>query len=218
MNRHRLTGGLMILGLGFALHGPPALAQSSAEEDPYLLREADWPCHGRYRETYSAGAFWQGPPLDGAAEALQDAPEIRKLAETVVASDVNEAAAQPMIDAFAAELPAGKERSWHLTLLFAAVLEESNLYRRFVLEGIVAMMGRRRLAAEALAESAVAYQSLAAESSSEAAAERKALEQRRFWQQRVFDKAEDEARFLCHRLTTLEGKLGRLARAITGHL
>ena len=216
MSRHCLTAWLMILGLFLA--GPPALAQSAAEEDPYLLREADWPCHGRYRETYSAGAFWQGPPLDGAQQALERAPEIHKLAETIVAPDIGAAAAQPMIDAFAADQPAGEARRRRLTLLFAAVLEESNLYRRFVLEGIVAMMGRRRLAAEALARSELAYQSRAAETSDEAQAERKALEQRRFWQQRAFDEAEDEARFLCHRLTTMEGKLGRLTRAIAGHL
>lgn len=207
-----------MLGAVLALCGPPALAQSAAEADPYLLREADWPCHGRYRESYSAGAFWQGPPLDGAQQALESAPVIRKLAETIVAPDVGEKAARPRVDAFAAGLPAGAERGRRLSLLFAAVLEESNLYRRFVLEGIVAMMGRRRLAAEALAESTVAYQSLAAETSDAAAAERKALEQRRFWQQRAFDEAEDEAVYLCHRLTAMEGKLGRLARAIAGHL
>ncbi len=216
MNRRYLTAWLITLGLGLA--GPPVLAQSAAETDPYLLREADWPCHGRYREFYSAGAFWQGPPLDGALDALERAPKIRKLAEAIVAPDVGEAAARPMIEAFAADLPADKKRGRRLTLLFAAVLEESNLYRRFVLEGIVAMMGRRLLAADAVARSDVAYQSLAAETSEKAAAERKALEQRRFWQQRAFDEAEDEARFLCHRLTAMEGKLGRLARAIAEHL
>jgi hypothetical protein len=183
-----------------------------------MIREADWPCHGRYQLTFSPGAFWQGPPLDDAASELEQQPETKKLAERLAAPETGGKEAETLIGSFAARLPQGDGRGRPLAVLFAGVLEEANLYRRFVLEGIVGAVGRGRLAAEALAQSEVALQGLAGDPSAPAAAERKALEERRFWQQRAFEGANGEASFLCHRLTSLEGKLGRLARAIAGHL
>lgn len=193
-------------------------ARPQTNDDTTLeLSAEDWPCHGRYREAFSAGAFWQGPSLDGAEAALRGAPETRKLAEALAAPETSEAEAAKSIAGHAAAAT-DSARSHRLALLFAGLLEEANLYRRFILEGIVGMMGRRRLAATALAQSQLELEDLAGDPSPEATAARKALEQRRFWQKRALDKADGDARFLCHRLTALEGKLGALSRAIASHL
>jgi hypothetical protein len=193
-------------------------AQQAPGERADEISEADWPCHGRYRPAFSAGAFWQGPTLDGTAAELTRRPEARKLAERVVAPETNHEEAEALIGGFAADQAGEAARGRALAVLFTGVLEEANLYRRFVLEGILGAVGRGRLAAAALAQSELALQGLAGDPSPAAAVERKALEQRRFWQHRAFERATGEARFLCHRLTALEGKLGNLARAIAGHL
>lgn len=211
------SGIALLLTLGALLPWQPLLAQDAAD-GPYSLSEADWPCHGRYRETFSAGAFWQGPSLDGAAEALAGAPATRKLAETIAGLDVGRNEASTMIGDFAAALPDDGGRGRSLALLFAATLDEVNLYRRFMLEGIVANIARQRIARDAMAQSEVALQELAGDTSAEAETRRKTLEHRRFWEGRAFEDAEEDAQFLCHRLTALEGKLGRLARAIAAHL
>lgn len=193
-------------------------AQQTPADQAIVITEGDWPCHGRYRPAFSTGAFWQGPPLDGMAVELGQRPETRKLAERLVAPETGQEEAEASIAGFAAKHPGEEARGRALAVLFVGVIQEANLYRRFVLEGIVASVGRGRLAAEALAGSELAIQDLATKPSPSAEAERKALEQRRFWQQRAFEQASGGARFLCHRLTSLEGKLGRLARAIASHL
>lgn len=193
-------------------------AQQTTAEQAIVITEEDWPCHGRYRPAFSAGAFWQGAPLDGLAAELEQRPETRKLAERVVAPETGHEEAEALIQGFAAKPSGEVARGRELAVLFVGVLAEANLYRRFVLEGIVAAVGRSRLAAEALADSELAIQDLAADPSPSAKTRLEALEQRRFWQQRAFEGAGGEARFLCHRLTSLEGKLGKLARAIASHL
>jgi hypothetical protein len=208
----------ILLTVIFFLTSTLTLAQNAPRDNVYTLREADWPCHGRYQETFSAGAFWQGPLLESAVEELEREPVIRKLAETVVAPDTAIEAAKVMIHDYAASLPESDLRGRSLALLFAAILNESNLYRRFILEGIVGMMGRRRLAAQALAESETEYQSLAVDPSPEAEVKRRSIERLRFWQNRAYDKAAGEARFLCQRLISLESKLGALARAVSSNL
>ena len=196
----------------------PLHAQSAAEDDGFLISEQDWPCHGRFRIVFSAGSFWQGPSLDGIEGDLQRDAEVLRLAERLVAPETGEDTGRGAIEAFAAGLESGPGRERRLAGLFAAVLAESNLYRRFVMEGIAAMVARRRLAAEQLAATEVKLQILAEDRSSEAADQRKTLEQRRFWQNRAFERADGDSRFLCHRLTALEGKLGILSRAIAGRL
>ena len=193
-------------------------AQQTPADHAIVITEEDWPCHGRYRPAFSAAAFWQGPSLDGMAVELEQRPETRKLAERIVAPETGQQEAETSIAGFAAEQPGEEMRRRALTVLFVGVIAEANLYRRFILEGIVASVGRGRLAAAALAESELAIQDLADDPAPSAEAGRDALEQRRFWRQRAFEQASGEARFLCHRLTSLEGKVGRLARAIAGYL
>lgn len=216
--RHSRPTAVFVLISALIWVGAPLQGQAQGADEAYRLSEEDWPCHGRYRLAFSAGSFWQGPGLDGAAAALADDEALRKLAERVMAPDAGRDAGTTLIEDFARDHGDAATRRRRLTLLFAAVLDEANLYRRFILEGIVGFVARRRLAADLLAQTELRYQALAADPSPAARAELKALEQRRFWQKRAFDSADGEARFLCHRLTSLEGKLGGLAREIAGRL
>lgn len=188
----------------------PLRAQAAAEDGGFVISEEDWPCHGRFRIAFSDGSFWQGPAID----EIERTDEVVRLAERAAAPGTDEETARALIDGYADGLSGRPDRERRLAMLFAAVLAESNLYRRFVLEGIAAMVARRRLAAELLTETEVELQILAGDRSSESMARRKTLEKRRFWQKRTFEKAEGDSRFLCHRLTALEAKLGVLARMI----
>ena len=196
----------------------PLHAQHTVGDDGFPISEQDWPCHGRIRIAFSAGSFWQGPSLDGTDGELERDAEAVRLAERLVAPGTSKGTGRGAIEAFAGRLESGPGRERRLAVLFAAVLAESNLYRRFVMEGIAAMVARRRLAGEQVASTDVKLQILADDRSAEAAARRKTLEQRRFWQQRAFQGADDDSRFLCHRLTALEAKLGVLAREIAHQL
>lgn len=208
--------------LGAALFAVAAVLEAGAARaqtnEPLILGEEDWPCHGKYRLEFSAGAVWPGPPLGPATAAWRDDPAVRRLAEELAAPETMREPARAKVAAFAAGLSGDPARARRLALLFRGVVDELNLYRRFVLEGIVGSVARRRLAAGALARTEVELAGLPDDGSAQAAQRRKAIEERRFWQARAVDRAEGEAQFLCKRLTALEGKLGALARAIAGQL
>ncbi len=193
----------------------PAFAQQ--QEERYHLTEADWPCHGRYRLEFDAGAYWRGPEdLQALQASANGTVDVRPLAEDLFAPQTGLEAGTPMIADFASALPVGPERNQRLALLFAAVMKEANLYRKFVLEGIVGLVARHRIAADELAKVEAEYARMASTGSA-TPDERKALADKRFWLQRAADGAEGDARFLCHRLNAMDGKLGALARTIEGH-
>lgn len=215
--RHAARWGVL-LSVALAASAIQPRPAGTQQELPPEFVESDWPCHARYRAKLVAATFWTGPKPDEGASQWRDDSQVRKLAETLGSPETTTRLAVERIDAFARELANGKDKDRRLTLLFYALLDEINTYRRFVHDGIYQFMGRRRLAAEALATTEAEYHSVPHDGSKASKAKRKQLEQRRFWQSRVFDNAEDEARFLCKRLTSLEGKLGAMARAIAGHL
>ena len=206
-----LTACLLVAAVGW--QGPVA-----QDREVYRLTEEDWPCHGRYRAEFEAGTIWAGPVLDPAEAKRREVPAIVKLAEEAAAPQTSVDQATDMIDTFADGLPQGEQKDRSLAMLFYAVLDELNLYRRFILEGIVQFVARHRLAVDVLASVEAEYQALAYDHSEQANAKRKSLDHRRFWVGRAVEEAEDEARFLCQRLNSLEGRLGSLARAIAVHL
>lgn len=208
--------------LGAALAAPfagaPALAQETREHAPLVLDEDDWPCPAPYRLEFSPGAVWTGPRLGPDSAAWREDAGVRRLAEEVAAPETALRQAPARIEAFAATLADDPTRNRRLTRLFHGVLDELNLYRRFILEGILGFVARHRLAAEALADIEAELHGLPTDGTDRTARRREALAQQRFWAARALDDAQGEARFLCHRLTALEAKLGVLARAIAAQL
>ncbi len=210
-----LAGALLVL----LLAAPPGSARAQTQEEgAFLLTEADWPCHAKYRLAFSSEAYWRRPVLGEATEGWRHDREVRKLAEELATAETMLRAAERRVEAFGATLAQDGTRNRRLSLLFHAVLDEINLYRRFILEGIVGFIARHRLAAEVLARTEAELRSLPEDDSPNTAKTRKKLEERRFWQDRAVDDAMDEARFLCKRLDSLDAKLGILAHAITGQL
>ncbi len=210
-----LAGALLVL----LLAAPPGSARAQTQEEgAFLLTEADWPCHAKYRLAFSSEAYWRRPVLGEATEGWRHDREVRKLAEELAMAETMLRAAERRVEAFGATLAQDGTRNRRLSLLFHAVLDEINLYRRFILEGIVGFIARHRLAAEVLARTETELRSLPEDDPPNTAKTRKKLEERRFWQDRAVDDAMDEARFLCKRLDSLDAKLGILAHAITGQL
>jgi hypothetical protein len=209
--RHIVSSAAMVIALGLA----PVIG-AAQEEDRLDLYEKDWPCHQRYRPQIDAAAVWTGPPLDAATRRWRDEPSVRRLAERLASPETSPRQGVELIDALAAELAA--PRAERLTMLFAGVLDGINGYRRFAVDGIWEFVARRRLTEKVLAETEAAYAEVADDGSPDRAVRRQELERQRFWQYRLIDDFADEARFLCTRLTYLEGKLGTLARRIAGHI
>jgi hypothetical protein len=197
----------IVIALGLA--PAPGAAQ---EGDRLDLYEDDWPCHQRFRPALEAAAVWSGSPIDAAAQRWRDEAPVRRLAERLANPETSPRQGEKLIDQFAEAL--AERRAERLRMLFTGVLDEINVYRGFAVDGIWEFVARRRLTERVLAETEAAYAALADDPSPDREARRKTLEHQRFWQYRMIDDFADEARFLCNRLTYLEGKLGTLARRI----
>ncbi len=197
----------------------PALAPALAQQARDGFDESDWPCPHSYRAAFDAGTLWTGPDIAGLD--WQGDPVVKRLTLRIGSPETSPAQGEREIDRFAAGLDEGglddAERET-LTLLFAGLFEEIGGYRKFAVDGIWGFTANHRLLARVLAETEAAYLAVPFDGSAASDTERKRIEELRFWQLRVFDDAEDEARYLCHRLVYLEGKLGRLARAIARHM
>ncbi len=200
--------GAIVLALGLAA------SQAPAQEEDAGLGKDDWPCKHKYRPTLVAASVWTGPALPDGAGAWRDDAALREFVERIASPETSPKQGVAEIERFAATLAADGAET--LTLLFAGLLDEINVYRRFAVDGIWEFTAKHRLLARVLAETEAAYLAVPYDGSTASEAERKRIEVERFWQQRAFDDFEDEARYLCHRLVYLEGKLGTLARAIAG--
>lgn len=196
----------------------PGAARAQQEDGAMMLNEADWPCPGKYRLAFSAAEVWAGPPPGPETDTWRDDADVRALAERLASPETMSDRTPDMVAAFAARIAGDPARDARLTLLFRGVLDELNLFRRFILEGIVGFVARRMLAADALAGFESELDALPDDGAAATEKTRKTLAYRRFWTARVIEKSEGEARFQCQRLNALEGKLGTLARAIAGHL
>lgn len=176
----------------------------------------DWPCHQKYRPVLAASSVWPGPDVGEAVGDWRGDEAVRALAERVASPEMSPSQGEAEIERFAASLV--RDKAARLTLLFAALLDEINGYRRFAIDGIWEFTAKHRLLAEVLAKTEAAYLAVPYDGTAESDAERKRIEEQRFWQLRAYDDAEDEARYLCKRLMYLEGKMGTLARAIAKKL
>lgn len=191
-------------------------AAPAATQEDDGLREEDWPCQQRYRPGLAAAAVWAGPDLGDAPERWREYREIARLAERLASPETSPRQGEREVDRFAAGLDGARTRP--LTLLFSGLLEETGVYRGFAVGGVWEFTAKRQLIVSVLAGTQAKLLALPYDAGDETEADRKRLEEELFWQQRALDRADGEARYLCERIVYLEGKLGRLARAIMRNL
>ncbi len=192
---------------GLALAAAWLLAAPAAGEE---IR--DWPCERPFAERFVAEEVWGGRlpgplPDDWRADPL--------------VSDVVEFAAHPentpnqgstRIRAFADGL--GNDRQAPLLGVFAGLLEEFDIQRGFVIEGVRDLVVRAKIIGEAVENNEAALAALPTDAGPEVEEQRQAQQEARFWNARNMDDALDDARFLCRRYAYLDEKLRRLSAAI----
>jgi hypothetical protein len=182
------------------------LAASAATPD---IR--DWPCDASLAKRFDPGADL-GRPLPGPLpEGWRQDPGVREVVEFAANPENPPGQGAKRIAAFA---PLGAERKERLLLVFVGLLEQFNLLRGFVIEGVRDFVLRAKILREAVAQNDAALAALPADGGARVEAQRRAYARARSLDARSMDDAIEEAEFLCHRYGYLDKKLRELTAAI----
>jgi hypothetical protein len=196
-------------GIAYALVMIVAFAVSAAHAaDP---RYPDWPCVQAKVPELSPAALWAGPPLDDAAKAWANDPNIKDLVPRLAARRVPIEDAQKSIADFMTGSAA--ERAEKGKLLFAGVFERLNAERGEVMTGIERLARRQKDMADKIRESVIELH----ETQDMPAPEQTKLEElsrQVEWSTRIFEDRRKTVRFVCEVPVLIEQRLGTLARAI----
>jgi hypothetical protein len=176
----------------------------------------DWPCDAPLAERFDPVQVWGSPLPTSLPEGWRQDPGVREVVEFAADPENPPAQGAKQVVAFAA--PLGAEREEQLLLLFAGLLDQFNLLREFVVEGVRDFVLRAKILRDAVARNDAALAALAAEGGARAEAERRAYGQARLLDARSMDDAIEEAEFLCRRYGYLDRKLRELTAAIRAAL
>ena len=205
MSSQRIRRLLRVLVLGMVLL---AIAPASAEE----IR--DWPCDAPLAERFDPVQVWGSAlpgPLPG--DWRQDAA-VREVVEFAANPENPASQGTKRIAGFAA--PLGRaDREQRLMLVFAGLLEQFNLLRGFVIEGVRDFVVRAKILREAVDRNEAAAAALPTEAREE---QRRGHLEAGAWDARRMDDAIEEAEFLCHRYGYLDKKLRQLTAGIRAAL
>lgn len=176
----------------------------------------DWPCEVPLAERFEPAQVWGRDLSRPLPEGWRQDPGVHEVVEFAANPENPPAQGARQIAAFAA--PLGAEREERLMLLFAGLLEQFNLLRGFVIEGVRDFVLRARILREAVARNDAALAALPADGGSQVEAQRQAYAQARSFDARSMDDAMEEAEFLCRRYGYLDRKLRELIAAIRAAL
>ncbi len=178
---------------------------------------ADWPCEQAYVAEVAAAVVWDGPAIDGLEQAWQVEPDVATLVKRLSARRLEQNQAERLIEAFAlAQPPERKDRM--LTLLFAGVLDTLNQDRKTLLSGILRYsrdQQRRAVILDRKLSEMVELEQDESEAARQLLAERRRVIE---LEQRSFDDREQSIPYFCSRPRVVEGRIGEIARAISGYL
>jgi hypothetical protein len=185
-----------------------AIAPASAEE----IR--DWPCDAPLAERFDPAKVWGSAlPRTLPDDWRQDAA-VREVVEFAANPENPASQGAKRIARFAAPL-GGAEREQRLMLAFAGLLDQFNLLRGFVIEGVRDFVLRAKILREAVDRNEAAAAALPAEANEE---QRRGHLEAGAWDARRMDDALEEAEFLCHRYDYLDKKLRELTAGIRAAL
>lgn len=185
---------------------PPAVAEE--------IR--DWPCDLPFAERFVPAEVW-GVALPTAAPGdWREDPGVREVVEFAADPENPPSQGAKKITAFAAPLGAGREQ--RLLLVFAGLLEQFNLLRGLVIEGVRDFVVRAKILREAVAQNDAALAALPAAGGTEVDERRRGYLEARSWDLRSMDDAMEEAEFFCHRYAYLDKKLRQLTKAVRSAL
>ncbi|MEZ5797685.1 MAG: hypothetical protein R3D63_09610 [Paracoccaceae bacterium] len=184
----------------------PVSAQAAGPVDP------DWPCIQRRQPALSVGQLWSGPPMDAAAEALAQAPEIRELAEIIALRRTELAEAETLIAEFAASHDAAA-----LPALFLAVFDRIQDRRNRVMAGITRYAHKQEALDREINDLRHRMDALTAADPPDFDAIDK-VEIDLDWATRIFQDRQQSLTYVCEVPVLLERRAFALGRAIAGHL
>jgi hypothetical protein len=174
---------------------------------------SDWPCDVPLAERFDPVHVWGSAlPRPLAKRWRQDAA-VREVVEFAANPENPPRQGAKRIAAFAAPLAA--ERDERLMMVFAGLLDQFNLLRGFVIEGVRDFVLRAKILRAAIHRNEAAVAALPAEAREE---QRQDYLEARSWDARRMDDALEEAEFLCRRYGYLDKKLRELTARIRAAL
>jgi hypothetical protein len=176
----------------------------------------DWPCDLPLAERFDPGQIWGRPLPTALPEGWRQNAAVREVVEFAANPENPPGQGAKRITAFAASL--GAEREEQLMMVFAGLLDQFNLLRRFVIEGVRDFVLRAKILRDAVAQNDAALAALPADGGARVEAQRRAYAQARSLDARSMDDAMEEAEFLCRRYGYLDRKLRELTAAIRADL
>jgi hypothetical protein len=182
-------------------------AAASAEE----IR--DWPCELAFAERFQPAQVWGEDLSRPLPEGWRHDAAVREVVEFAANPENPPGQGTKRIAAFAAALRA--EREERLMLVFAGLLDQFNLLRGFVIEGVRDFVLRAKILREAIDRNEAAVAALPTEAREE---QRRAYLEARSSDARRMDDALEEAEFLCRRYGYLDKKLRELTAGVRAAL
>jgi hypothetical protein len=176
----------------------------------------DWPCAAPLAERYDPVQVWGSPLPSSLPEGWRQDPGVREVVEFAANPENPPGEGAKQIVAFAA--PLGAQREERLLLVFAGLLDQFNLLRKFVSDGVRDFVLRAKILRHVVAQHDAALAALPAEGAPRLEAQRRAYAQARSLDARSMDDAMEEAEFLCRRYGYLDRKLRELTAAIRAAL
>jgi hypothetical protein len=184
------------------------IAPATAEE----IR--DWPCDVPFAERFDPVQVWGSALPRPLAGGWREDAEVQDVVEFAANPENPPRQGAKRIAKFAAPL-GGAEREKRLMLVFAGLLDQFNLLRGFVIEGVRDFVVRAKILREAVDRNEAAVAALPAQAPEQ---QRRDHLEARAWDERQMDDALEEAEFLCHRYGYLDKKLRELTAGIRAAL
>jgi hypothetical protein len=204
--QHRVGRLLMASSFSIVVLGAPAASQD--------IR--DWPCDAPLVERFDPGQIWGRPLPTPLPEGWRQNAAVREVVEFGANPENSPGQGAKRIAAFAA--PLGAEREEQLMMVFAGLLDQFNLLRRFLIEGVRDFVLRAKILRDAVGQNDAALAALPADGGARVEAQRRAYAQARSLDARSMVDAMEEAEFLCRRYGYLDRKLRELTAAIRANL
>jgi hypothetical protein len=173
----------------------------------------DWPCDAPLAERFDPVQVWGSALPRPLAESWRQDGVVREVVEFAANPENPPRQGAKRIAAFAA--PLGAEREERLMLVFTGLLDQFNLLRGFVIEGVRDFVLRAKILREAIDRNETAVAALPTEAREE---QRRGYLEARSWDARRMDDALEEAEFLCRRYGYLDKKLRELTTGIRAAL
>jgi hypothetical protein len=173
----------------------------------------DWPCDAPLAERFDPAQVWGSALPRPLAEGWRQDGVVRDVVEFAANPENPPGQGAKRIAAFAA--PLGTDREERLMMVFAGLLDQFNLLRGFVIEGVRDFVLRAKILREAIDRNEAAVAALPTEAREE---QRLGYLEARSWDARRMDDALEEAEFLCRRYGYLDKKLRELTAGIRAAL